>query len=56
MDKLTKAELLKKLRNIQKNGNDTEQDHIEADEALLAFIDDKDITEAYRAIEPKWYA
>lgn len=54
--KTTKAELLKVLRNIKRTGNDTERDHQRADDALLAFIGDKEIIDAYNAIEPKWYA
>jgi hypothetical protein len=51
---MTKEELLAKLRECQKGG-DIEDDHYEADQALLEFINDKDVTEAYEAIE-KWYA
>ncbi len=34
---------------------DREQRHIDADEALLLFIDDPDITAAFNQIE-KWYS
>lgn len=56
--KSTKAEcraiLLDKLRNAATSG-DTEGGHLDADQALLEFINDADITAAYEAI-PRWYA
>lgn len=52
MAKITKEELLTKLREIE--GNPIEQ-HEEADDLLLEYIDDVEITEAYDAIH-KWYA
>jgi len=51
---VTRDELLAKLRALQQDG-DTEGAHIDADDALLAYINDPDITEAYRVID-KWYA
>lgn len=50
---MTKQELIEKLKNIK--GYDIEVNHVEADELLLDFINDKDINEAYGDIE-KWYA
>ena len=51
---MTKDELLAKLREIADN-LDTEVAHGDADDALLAFIGDDEIREAYDAID-KWYA
>ncbi|MFA5385737.1 MAG: hypothetical protein WC364_13970 [Eubacteriales bacterium] len=51
---MTKDELLKKLTECQSNG-DPEVAHDEADKALLEYINDKKITEAYEKIE-RWYA
>lgn len=51
---MTKEELLKTLKGCNNNG-DMESNHIAADEALLEFINDKEIEEAYEDIE-KWYA
>ena len=50
---MTKAELLVKLKEI--NTGDPDVDHHRADELLLEFINDGEISEAYEAIE-KWYA
>ena len=35
--------------------DDTEEAHGDADDALIDYINDKDISEAYHKI-PKWYA
>lgn len=51
---MTKEELLKKLRELQGSG-DLESAHWNADEALIEFIDDPEIDEAYDLIA-KWYA
>lgn len=51
---MTRDELLEKLTDLEYPG-DTEENHIMADEALLNYIDDEDIEEAYRDID-KWYA
>lgn len=51
---LTKEELLAKLRELQAP-SDPEIAHNEADDALLEFIDDVEVTEAFRKIK-KWYA
>jgi len=51
---MTKSELLKKLIEL-KDIDDTESIHIEADRALLDYIADSAITEAFEQI-PKWYA
>lgn len=49
---MTKDELIEQLRALNE---DTEQNHIDADALLLAYINDPDITDAYQAIA-KWYA
>jgi len=46
--------LLKRLRAL-KHSPDTEGAHAEADRLLVAYIDDREIRAAYRAID-KWYA
>lgn len=51
---MTKLELLKLLEEAAMNP-DVELAHADADNALLTFIDDVEITEAFNAIE-KWYA
>lgn len=53
---MTKEELLKELVTVyERNRHDPEADHGEADELLLAFIDDEKITAAFSKIH-KWYA
>ena len=52
--KLTKDELLERLRELAKDG-DHEAAHGRADAALIDFINDPEIAEAFDAIE-KWYA
>lgn len=51
---MKKEELLKRLKELQGEG-DTEAAHSIADNLLIEFINDPDITEAYEAID-KWYA
>jgi hypothetical protein len=51
---MDKQALIKKLKVLQENG-DTENDHIDADDLLIEYINDKEIEEAYEAID-KWYA
>jgi hypothetical protein len=51
---MTKEELLVKLRDLVED-NPGEENHMEADGLLLEYINDPEITEAYRAID-KWYA
>lgn len=51
---MTREELLQTLRALAVDV-DTELSHIEADEALLAFINDPEIAAAFGAIH-KWYA
>jgi hypothetical protein len=52
---MTKEELLKFLRDHEGATGDPEVTHIEADRALLAYINDDEITKAFEAIT-KWYA
>lgn len=59
---MTKEELIAKLSErslVDQFGNqeplDHEELHIRADNLLLKFIDDPDITTAFRAVS-KWYA
>lgn len=53
---MTKEELIEKLKTL--NGRpeyDIEQDHKDADQLLLEYINDKEITEAFNSVE-KWYS
>lgn len=55
---MTKQELIKALKNIKKEQNkfaDEECDHIKADELLLQYINDENVTKAFESIN-KWYA
>lgn len=58
---MDKEQLILELKEIPKKYNsnkssyDGETAHIEADELLLRYINDKEITEAFNNIE-KWYA
>lgn len=53
---MTIKELIARLQAIEENlGNDEEVAHLEADSALLEYINDSDVTNAYDQIG-KWYA
>ena len=52
---MTKDELIAKLQEIENTGGDTEHDHYVADKALIEYINDSGIKEAYEVID-KWYA
>ena len=52
--KINKQELIDKLHNLKESG-DHEGAHGDADEALLDYIHDDEVTEAFDDIE-KWYA
>jgi len=53
---MTKDELIKRLDIInRKYSHDTEVAHVKADEALIEYINDEEIKNAYDAIG-KWYA
>ena len=51
---MTREELLSKLRSLH-SSSDVEKAHGEADDALLVYLADEEIAEAYNAVE-KWYA
>ena len=54
---MTKYELLQRLKEIDKTSGedwDFEKAHVQADNALLEYINDTAIKEAFDAIE-KWY-
>lgn len=51
---MTKEELIVKLKECSENG-DLEQAHIDADDALLEYINDPEITQAFNSCE-KWYS
>lgn len=51
---MTKEQLIKRLKELSEGG-DVEINHGEADDLLLEFIGDKEISDAYNEIE-KWYA
>ena len=50
---MTKEDLLLKLKSF--TGRDPEVEHRQADSALLDYIDDEEITDAFWAIK-KWYS
>lgn len=55
---MTKQELIEALKEIKESQNkfiDQECDHIKADELLLQYINDENITRIFESID-KWYA
>jgi hypothetical protein len=57
-EKLKKEELIKKLENIEnlRSGiTDAENWHMDADDLLLEYINDKDIEKAFNNVK-RWYA
>lgn len=53
---MTKPELLKRLKELpDKLSGEFEKQHILADEALVEYINDAEIENAYEDIE-KWYS
>jgi hypothetical protein len=52
---MTKQELLDALRALKANESDPEENHVDADDLLLKFINDPEVTEAFNALH-KWYA
>jgi len=54
MEPLSKEELILKLKEIQLI-NDEEYAHQQADDALLAYINDDEITRLFNEID-KWYS
>lgn len=54
---MTKARLLATLQEIRVDfAHDGEAAHSNADDALLSYIGDEQITAAYRAASPGWCA
>lgn len=49
-----KQKLIEKLKTLEKYG-DPEMAHVEADKAIIEYINDKEIKEAFDDIT-KWYA
>jgi hypothetical protein len=54
-ESIDKNTLLLVLQFIRKNGDDEEGDHLDADKALLKYINDPEITQTFNDIK-KWYA
>lgn len=58
---MTREELIAKLKECSQYPSsieghyDVERGHIDADQALLAYINDPEITEAFDSLE-KWYS
>lgn len=52
---MTKKELLNALKTLAES-SDPETAHRNADEALLNYINDQEITDTYDLIDPKWYS
>lgn len=52
---MTKQELIQRLVEISEQFDDIEVSHIEADKALLEYINDEAVTDAFDVV-PKWYA
>lgn len=52
---MTRDELLATLRRLSESPASTDQTHMQADNALLAFINDDEISEAFLAIR-RYYA
>lgn len=50
---MTKNDLIEKLRGLP--SGDEERDHALADDLLLEYIDDLEVSDAFNSI-PKWYA
>lgn len=51
---MDKSELLKILKECSED-RDIESAHVNADEALIRFINDKEVAEAYEVVG-KWYS
>ena len=52
---MTRDELIRTLKAVQKTMNDPELAHEEADRLLLEYINDEKVRAAFAAIK-KWYA
>ena len=53
--KISRADLLEKLKELTGDNGDVEATHAEADELLLKYINDPEIEEAFEEV-PRWYA
>ena len=53
--KISRAELIERLKELSKDSADLEASHAEADELLLSYVNDKEIEQAFEEV-PKWYA
>lgn len=53
--KMTKAQLIKRLKQLTDDQSDVEGNHASADRALVAFINDPEVTRLYGELK-KWYA
>lgn len=51
---ISKSDLIEQLKELH-DTDDPESAHYEAEQLLLAFIDDEEVTKAFGAV-PKWYA
>jgi hypothetical protein len=51
---ITKEELIKKLKEFAEN-DDYEMAHAEADDLLVLYLNDEEITDAYDSVG-KWYS
>jgi len=52
---MTKKQLVQRLTDIYNGTLDPEEAHIQADQALLQYINDENVTKAFETID-KWYA
>lgn len=52
---MTKQELIEKLKLLSIDQEDPSEEHEKADELLLEYIGDKQVRDAFEAIE-RWYA
>lgn len=53
--KISRAELLDRLKELIGDNTDTEASHAEADELLLDYINDPEIEKVFEEV-PKWYS
>lgn len=51
---MSKEELIEQLNSLS-DDSDVEGNHIEADELLIAYINDEDVKQAFESIS-KWYS
>ena len=53
--KISRAEVISRLQELEGDYGDIEASHAEADELLLQYINDPEIEKAFEEV-PKWYA